>query len=117
MAAPSAAQKKASKRRERTASSPITLESHARRMSASQSIAAPRVKVARRQCSVAEKTADAAKPAQKTTIIACCAHRGSGEGRFAMSWGLSSDSPTERPGPGVLGNPRLALGALHDVAH
>lgn len=70
MAAPSATQKQASKRRERTASRPISLESQIRRMSASQNIAAPRVNVARRQCSVAEKTAEAAKPAQKTTIIA-----------------------------------------------
>ena len=53
MVAPRAVVNVASKRLERTATRPITLESQVRRTSVSHSRAAPRVNVARRQCSVA----------------------------------------------------------------
>ena len=85
MVAPRAVVNVASKRLERTATRPITLESQVKRTSVSHSSAAPRVNVARRQCSVAAKMPEMTNPTTNRATPTRCAHNGRRDGALPRS--------------------------------
>src|SRR5699024_1205195 len=87
-----ATEKLISNRRERTAKTPTRCESQVLRTTASQIMAAPRMKVARRQCSIRLITPEAATPTPKSAMNTHCSQPGSGEGCKWTSWGFDTES-------------------------
>src|SRR5690625_7392330 len=81
-----------SNRRERTANTPTRSESQVLRTTASQIMAAPNRKVARRQCSIRLITPEATTPRPNSAINTHCSQPGKGEGFKWISCGCDTGS-------------------------
>src|SRR5699024_3027098 len=91
-AAPRAVENAMSNRRERTANTPTRSESQVLRTTASQIMAAPNRKVARRQCAIRLITPEATTLRPNSAINTHCSQPGNGEGFKWISCGFDTGS-------------------------